>query len=194
MPAAAVTVKKTSSLGSLLIKPVEKKLAKEMIVANHYSHKWNDGSFGVHNFGIYHLDEPDRCLGVTVYGYMKSPKARIFTHPNPQAWVCELNRLWISDELGKNAETILISCSLRLLHRADPNIVAVQSFADGRLGCGTIYKAANFKYFGFHHTIFVRSRRSGEVIHQQLLTNSTSPGVTFAPTRYICSASWTHSK
>ena len=60
--------KDTSSLGRLLIKPVGKAIAKEMIVKNHYSHKWNDPSFGVYNFGIFHADEPDRCLGVAVYG------------------------------------------------------------------------------------------------------------------------------
>lgn len=133
--------KETSSLGRLLIKPVDKALAKEMIVKNHYSHKWNDGGFGVFNFGIFHADEPDRCLGVAVYGYMKNPKARIFTHPNPKAWMCELNRMWIDDELGHNAESILIATSIKMLRRIDPNLVAVQSFADGRLGCGTIYKS-----------------------------------------------------
>ena len=126
--------KDTSSLGRLLIKPVDKPLAKEMIVKNHYSHKWNDGGFGVYNFGIFHAAEPDRCLGVAVYGYMKNPAARIFTHPNPKAWMCELNRMWIDDELGHNAESILIAASIKLLRRLDPNLVAVQSFADGRLG------------------------------------------------------------
>ena len=56
--------KETSSLGRLLVKPVEKALAKAMIVKNHYSHKWNDGGFGVYNFGIFRANEPDRCLGV----------------------------------------------------------------------------------------------------------------------------------
>lgn len=172
---ATVIIKKTSSLGTLLIKPVEKQIAKDMIVRNHYSHKWLDGGFGVHNFGIFRLDDPDNCLGVAVYGYMKNPKAKIFTHPNPQGWMIELNRLWISDELGKNAETVLISCSLKMLHKIDPSIVAVQSFADGRLGCGTIYKAANFKYYGFHYTKFLRSKRTGEVVHEQILTDTTSP-------------------
>ena len=116
-----------------------------MIVTHHYSHKWNDGGFGVYNIGIYKVEEPDRCLGVAVFGYMKNPKGKIFTHPNPDAWVCELNRLWISDELGKNAETILISCSIKIIQKIDRNVVAIQSFADGRLGCGTIYKAANKK-------------------------------------------------
>ena len=65
--------------------------------------------------------------------------------------------MWIDDTLGKNAESVLIAASLKLLRKADPNIVAVQSFADGRLGCGTIYKASNFRYYGFHYKGIKRS-------------------------------------
>jgi hypothetical protein len=83
--------------------------------------------------------------------------------------------MWIDDCLGHNAETVLIGASLKLLRKADKNIVAVQSFADGRLGCGTIYKAANFKYYGFHFTRFLENIRSGEMVHEQIFTNSTSP-------------------
>lgn len=39
-------IKKTTTLGNLTIKSVSKALAKEMIVKNHYSHKWNDGGLG----------------------------------------------------------------------------------------------------------------------------------------------------
>lgn len=168
-------LKQTSSLGDLLIKPVAKELAKQMVIENHYSHKWNDGSFGVFNFGIFRAGEPDRCLGVAVYGYMKNQRAKLFDHPNPKAWMCELNRLWIDDCLGKNAETVLIAASIKLIRKMDANVVAIQSFADGRLGCGTIYKAANFKYFGYHYTRFLRNKRTGEFTHEQIFTNSTSP-------------------
>lgn len=167
--------KSTKNLGDLIIKPVEKQLAKEMIIKNHYSHKWNDGGFGKYNFGIFRAEAPDTCLGVAVYGYMKNPRAKIFTHPNTDAWMPELNRMWISDELGHNAESLLIASSLKLLRKADKNIVAVQSFADGRLGCGTIYKASNFKYYGYHLTKFLINNRSQECTHQQIFTNSTSP-------------------
>ncbi len=167
-------LKKTSALGNLIIKPVAKELAKEMIMNNHYSHKWNAASFGKFNYGIYREEQPDKCLGVAVYGYMKTPYAKIFTHPNPTAWMCELNRLWIDDSLGYNAESILIAASIKLLRNADPTCVAIQSFADGRLGCGTIYKAANFQYYGFHYTRFLRNKRTGEVIHEQILTNTTN--------------------
>lgn len=167
-------VRKTSSLGELVIKQVSKELAKEMIIRNHYSHKWNDGGFGKYNFGIFRKGD-ERCLGVAVYGYMKNPKAGIFTHPNPKSWMCELNRMWIDDELGKNAETVLIGASIKLLRKLDPDCVAIQSFADGRLGCGTIYKAANFRYYGFHYTRFLVNQRTGEVVHEQLFTDTTSP-------------------
>lgn len=103
---------------------------------------------------------------------MKNLKAKIFTHPNPKAWICELNRMWIDDCLGKNAESILISRSIKLLKRIDKNIIAIQSFADGRLGCGTIYKASNFNYHGKHQTIFLENKRTGEITHQQNLTNT----------------------
>lgn len=166
-------VRKSSTMGELVIKQVSKELAREMIIKNHYSHKWNNGGFGKYNFGIFRRGD-ERCLGVAVYGYMKNPGAKIFTHPNPEAWMCELNRMWIDDELGKNAETILIGASIKLLRRLDSNCVAIQSFADGRLGCGTIYKAANFKYYGFHYTRFLINQRTGEVVHEQLFTNGTS--------------------
>ena len=89
--------------------------------------------------------------------------------------MCELNRMWIDDTLGHNAESVLIAASIKLLRKLDPDCVAVQSFADGRLGCGTIYKAANFRYFGFHYTKFLRNRRTGEITHEQILTNTKSP-------------------
>ena len=67
--------KETSSLGRLLIKPVDKATAKEMIVKNHYSHKWNDGGFGVYNFGIFRADEPDpvRCTANEKAGPSRLP-------------------------------------------------------------------------------------------------------------------------
>ena len=103
---------------------------------------------------------------------MKNMNAKLFIHPNPKAWMCELNRLWIDDCLGKNAETVLIAASIKLIRQIDPNVVAIQSFADGRLGCGTIYKAANFKYFGYHYTRFLRNVRTGEISHEQNFTNT----------------------
>lgn len=165
-------VKQTSHMGTLVIRPVSKDIAKDLIVKNHYSHKWNT-PFGLYNFGIFQQDSPQECLGVASYGYMKNPRANIFVSDVPGGWIIELNRMWIDDRLGKNAESILISASLKLLRLFDPTIVAVQSFADGRLGCGTIYKAANFQYYGHHLTCFFRDKRTGEIFQAQSLTDSS---------------------
>lgn len=169
---------KSKNLGNLGIMPVSKDKAKEMIVKNHYSKKWNC-SFGIYNFGLFREGEEDEseCLGVAVYGYMKNPKAKIFYHPNPEAQMIELNRMWIDDCLGRNAESILIAHSLKALKKTNKNIVAVQSFADGRLGCGTIYKASNFQYYGMHKTTFLKNKRTGEITHHQNLTNTTRRSV-----------------
>jgi len=166
----------SKNLGELIIKLISKQKAKELIINNHYSKKWNNAGFGLYNFGIFEKgkESEEECLGVASYGYMKNAKAKIFYHPNPDAMMIELNRMWISDKLGKNAESILIAHSLKALKKENSNIVAVQSFADGRLGCGTIYKASNFKYFGKHQTIFLENKLTGEITHQQNLTNSTS--------------------
>jgi hypothetical protein len=105
------------------------------------------------------------------------PKSKLFSHPNPDAIMLELNRMWISDELGKNAESMLIANSLKHLKKINPNIVAVQSFADGRLGCGTIYKASNFKYYGSHETIFIKNKRTGEINHKMNITRMDSKSI-----------------
>ena len=165
----------SSTMGNLIIKRVSKDKARELIINNHYSHKMG-ANHGLYNYGIFRESnqEESECLGVAVYGYMMHPKHRNFTHPRVDTFMLELNRMWISDVLGKNAESILISRSLRLLKEDCPNCVAVQSFADGRLGCGTIYKAANFRYFGSHKTIFFKNTRTGEISHEMNLTRMDS--------------------
>lgn len=168
----------SSTMGNLVIKRISRSKARLLIIENHYSKKLG-ANHGLFNYGIFKEGQEceSECLGVAVYGYMMHPKARHFTHPNPQAQMLELNRMWISDELGKNAETILISRSLKLLREDCPNCVAVQSFADGRLGCGTIYKAANFKYYGLHKTTFVKNKRTGEINHQMNFTRMDSKSI-----------------
>ncbi len=168
--------KKTHNLGALAIKPIGKDTARCLTLAHHYSHTWRP-NFGRYCYGLFRdgqEDEP-QCLGIAAFGCMKTPKARIFESALPNGWMCELNRFWVSDELGKNAESLFLAAALRLLHQTDRQIVAVQTFADSRCGSGTIYKATNFHYYGYHYTVFLKHLRSGETIHEQVLTNAASP-------------------
>ena len=89
--------------------------------------------------------------------------------------VIELNRLWIDDKLKKNAESILISKSIKLIKKYHPEIRVIQSFADGRLGCGTIYQASNFGYYGFHETEFFEDKESGRCYHEMVFHFASRP-------------------
>ena len=161
----------TKNNGILTIKLIDKKIAKEIIIKNHYSHKWNT-PFGLYNFGVF---RDGKLLGVASYGHMMNTKAKIFTSNNPNGWMIELNRMWIDDTLGMNSETTLIGASLKMLRKIDKNIVAVQSFADGRLGCGTIYKASNFKYYGYLESTFWEDINTGEITHNVPITDISNP-------------------
>ena len=88
--------KKTSHMGTLIIRPISKTLAKDLIIRNHYSHKWNT-PFGLYNFGLFQEGAPDECLGVAVYGWPKCPRAKNYISDVPNGWMCELNRMWIDD-------------------------------------------------------------------------------------------------
>ena len=146
--------------------------AKELIIREHYSHKWAT-PFGLYNYGI-RLD--GELLGVASYGNLRNVKsARSLADLNPEQ-VTELNRLWIDDRLGKNAETWLMAeAHKRLLE--DTPVRLVQSFADGRLGVGTIYQAANFGYYGHSVTMFHKNRVDGETYHNGPATNTASHGI-----------------
>jgi hypothetical protein len=155
-------IKKTSSInGELIIDVIDYYIAKKMIVNNHYSKKWNN-AFGIINIGIF---KNNKLLGCAVFGNMMNTKSYLSIAQIEKNEIIELNRLWISDELGKNAETILISKAFSIIKRKMPQIKLVQSFADGRLGVGTIYKAASFNYYGFHLTKFFQDIKTNNFYH-----------------------------
>lgn len=87
----------------------------------------------------------------------------------------ELNRLWADDRLGKNTETWLMAESHRRLR--DHGITLIQSFADGRLGVGTIYQAAGFGYYGKSLTLFHKNRITGELLHDAPFSNTATQGI-----------------
>lgn len=164
-------IKETKNNGVLTIKEIDYYTAKNMIVKNHYSKKWNS-SFGKINIGIFKDNELKGCC---VFGNLMNPNSWASITDLGKDKVMELNRMWVSDDLNKNAETVLLSASFRIIQHKFPNIYFIQSFADGRLGCGTVYKAANFKYYGFSKSLFFRHKDTGETFHKVPLENTKRP-------------------
>lgn len=169
-----IVSKNSDTMGTLIFKEVDKALAREIMINNHYSHKWVS-NFGVVNIGVFKESEPDNCLGVASFGWMMNPESyKIISNDITRDEVLELNRLWVDDCLGKNTESMLLSASWKIL-KWYGKIKVVQSFADGRLGCGTVYKASNFKYYGVDHTGFFRDKTNGEVWFAKMLTQTKAP-------------------
>lgn len=166
-----IITKQTKHMGELVFKEISKEESKPLIIKNHYSHKWGS-AFGVINVGVF---RDNRLLGVAVFGHMMNPNSFNKIADIEKNQIIELNRLWIDDELGHNAETITLGASWKILKRDYPHIKLVQSFADGRLGVGTIYKAANFKYYGKSTARFYENQITGEIKHGALYDDGRHP-------------------
>lgn len=167
-----VITKQSSLMGELKIKEIDYQTAKDITIKNHYSKKWNT-AFGKINFGIF---KDDKLLGVAVYGNLMNPNSYLKWNDDlEKGQVIELNRMWIDDELGYNAETIFISSTIKILKKDHPNIKIIQTFADGRLGCGTIYKASSFNYYGYTKSLFFKNTKTKNVYHKVPMENSKRP-------------------
>lgn len=165
-------IERTKSLGDLGFGIIDCKIAKKIIIENHYSKKWNH-QFGIYNIAIFKNNE---IKGVASFGRLMNPQSfKSIINSDDINSLLELNRLWISDEIGKNAETLLISMSFQWIKNNHREVKAIQSFADGRLGCGTIYKASNFKYYGYTESLFFEDIKTKECFHKIPLENTKRP-------------------
>ena len=167
-----MTIETLETLSQYEICEVPKSEAKKLIIREHYSHRWGS-TFGLYNYGI-RLD--GELLGVACYGHLMNPQSFGSVADLNAEQVTELNRLWIDDRLGKNTETWLMAEAHKRLLRDTP-VRLVQSFADGRLGVGTIYQAANFGYYGHSTTRFHRNVVDGQSYHDTPFSNTANHGI-----------------
>lgn len=133
------------------IKEIERDLAVEIIIKNHYSHKIYNASY-IH-LGLFIKDILE---GVLQYGYaMKPASCSSVVRGTKQNEYLELNRMWIADNVGEYVESQAISYSIKFIKQKYPKIKWVQSFADERCGgFGIVYQACSFDYYGEHTSNF----------------------------------------
>ena len=147
------------------VKEIERKLANDLIVKNHYSKKFYNATY-IH-LGVFICGE---LLGVLQYGYAMNPASCGSVVEGTQMdEYLELNRMWLDDKAKRNSETKAISYSLRYIRSKFPKIKWIQSFADERCRCfGIVYQAASFSFYGEHVSTFWTV--DGEVYHNSLMT------------------------
>lgn len=124
------------------VHPIDSGTALAIVKKNHYLHR---GAPASHCYGLF--DEMLNLVGVAIYGVPASPSlCRGLAGEDEAEHVLELTRLWIADWTPKNAESFLISRSLKQLP-SDKDLIV--SFAEIEAGhSGTIYQATNWLYTG----------------------------------------------
>jgi hypothetical protein len=148
------------------IKEIDRKLANDIIVKNHYSGKFYNGTY-IH-LGLFNKN---KIIGVLQYGYAMNPAscASVVEGTKKNEYL-ELNRMWIEDDVGKYPESRAISYSLKYIRRKYPKIKWIQSFADERCGgFGIVYQACSFGYYGEHLNKFWEL--DGETFHNSIKTS-----------------------
>lgn len=144
------------------ISPIDKKLARDIIIKNHYTHKWSSCRYAL---GLF-LD--DIVYGVAIYGFPVGRRVvKSITPSLENTEVLELTRLWLKDEAPKNSESFFIGKTFKWL-RENTDIKVLISYADPMANhVGIIYQATNWLYQG-NNTMLVKGylhKINGEVLH-----------------------------
>ena len=162
------------------IRPIEKSVAKKLIVENHYSHKWTSCRFAL---GVFYQEseshswftETDKLVGCIIYGYPVGRQTSDSISPLiKKGEVLELTRLWIDDDYGKNTESYVIGQSFRWLKSNSSDTKVLISYSDPEQGhSGTIYQATNWLYQG-NKTMRMdahsfKLEKSGPWLHQRAI-------------------------
>ncbi|MCP4325989.1 MAG: hypothetical protein GY787_29980 [Alteromonadales bacterium] len=153
--------------GEWHVKEIDRNLANEIIVKNHYSGKFYNATY-IH-LGVFIGGE---LLGVLQYGYAMNPAScsSVVAETEIDEYL-ELNRMWLDDKAPRNSESMAISYSFKYIKGRYPKIKWVQSFADERCGgFGIVYQACSFGFYGEHKSLFWTL--DGEVFHNSLMTRN----------------------
>lgn len=123
------------------IAPIDYHLAMDLVIEHHYLHRKSPCSFA---FGLFEINT-NKIVGCVVYGTPSSaPLRRGICGASEKDNVLELTRLWVQDDVRRNAESFLIGNTVRLV---DKEIIV--SYADvSKNHIGYVYQATNWIYTG----------------------------------------------
>jgi hypothetical protein len=124
-----------------MIRPIDSKTARTCVERWHYSGKAYPKS-QIH-FGVYWRD---KLAGALSFGDPLD-RRRVLPLVRDTAWagMTELNRMALSPDMPRNAESRAIAVCLRILKKHAPQLEWVLSYADGaQCGDGTIYRASGW--------------------------------------------------
>ena len=141
---------------------IDKKTAKQLIVENHYSHKWTSCRYAI---GLFDKNE---IIGVAVYGFPVGRQTVKSITPNlKNSDVLELTRLWLIDDAPKNSESYFLGKTFDWLRKNTTAKVLISYSDPMQNHLGVIYQATNWLYQG-NNTMIVKGylhKINGELMH-----------------------------
>jgi len=123
---------------------ITRKSARKIVTAMHYMRTWPQGAKVA--FGLM-LD--GKCMGVMVCGYAPTTERKVkkWCHKIDRNQYIELQRTWVSDRMGHNTESWMMSRAMSILKSMGVWLVLTHSG-----GCkddvGFIFQASGWLYFG----------------------------------------------
>ncbi len=140
----------------LVVRQVNKNVAKDIIVNNHYSGIWTKVSYAIGLFFVSNDEHKffggvnEKLIGVACYG---DPIGRhsgaSISEQLDRTEVLELTRLFVFDGYGSNIESWFVGKTFQWLRENAPHIKALVSYSDPKAGhLGTVYQATNWIYQG----------------------------------------------
>jgi len=156
----------TPALQSMKVRPIPIRTAKTLLERYHYLHSIPGGSKLA--FGVF---VGCSLRGALTLGAGPANAHRLMNQAGPQDCTT-LTRLWLSDELPKNAESRVIGIVLRAL-RKHTDLKFIISYADPTQGhLGTIYQAAGWLYTGLSSATPLYDLGDGKPQHSRSLAHA----------------------
>jgi hypothetical protein len=119
-----------------------------MVLKNHYMKTFPSGAkvfFGVLHEGI------SGAVGVAVFGSSSGTlsKIKLFKGMVKENEIIEMQRLWISDLMGQNAESKVLALLMKAFKEKAPQLKVVWTYAGGcKNDCGIVYQSSGFCFVG----------------------------------------------
>lgn len=135
------------NIKDLTVKVIDRSMAKKVVISRHYMKTFPAGS-ALH-FGLV-SKQTGKIEGVAVFGYSSSTETKIhqIAPGLKKSEFIEMQRLWISDKYGHNAESYSLGMIMSFL-KSNYDLKVVFTHAGGcKNDCGIVYQASSWLYFG----------------------------------------------
>ena len=128
------------------IKTISLKTAKLIVLRYHYMKTFPAGAHIAFSINYPGYTGP---MGVAVFGKSISTDKKCKLFGIEPINIIEMQRLWISDKLGANAESKTLSKIMAIFKNYLPNLKVVWTYAGGcKNDCGIVYQSSGFMYLG----------------------------------------------